>query len=108
MDLENFLKIHGMKQSDLAKALGTSAQNVSKWVSGEGVPSFEFCKKLLELGVSVEDLFGITDVKAPSSVPALTSSEFIDILKEALISSLDSVKMRIEIKNRPDNRPDNR
>lgn len=29
MDLENFLKTRGMKQADIAKALGTSAQNVS-------------------------------------------------------------------------------
>lgn len=99
MDLLKFLKDNGYTQTDVAKLLDTSVKNVNKWCNGGGVPSYEFCQRLLQIGMSVEDLFGISGVDVPpSKIPPLASSELIDILKAALNESLDKVKARISDK----------
>ena len=49
-----------MSQADLSKSLDTSPGNVNRWAKGDGVPSYELCKKLLELGMTIEELFGIS------------------------------------------------
>ena len=49
-----------MSQADLAKDLDTTPANVNRWAKGEGVPSYELCVKLLEKGMTTEELFGIT------------------------------------------------
>ena len=59
MNIAKFLNEKKMTQQDLGDSIGTSNQNVNRWVTGKGVPSYEFCQKLLELGMSVEDLFDI-------------------------------------------------
>lgn len=46
-------------KSDLARELGLSSQVVSMWESGEREPSFQVAKRLLELGATVEELFGV-------------------------------------------------
>jgi len=50
----------GLKtQSELAKKLGIKSANISEWEKGTGTPSFAQVKKLLEMGATVEELFGI-------------------------------------------------
>lgn len=51
-------KIH-LNQTALAKKLSVSPANLSKWESGKGTPSFKQAKKLLEMGMPVEWLFGV-------------------------------------------------
>ena len=100
MDIQNFMKEHGYTQTDLAKMLNTSVQNVNKWVNGGGVPSYEFCQRLLQIGMSVEDLFGISteSVGKASSLHPLTSLEFVETLQEVLNNSLEGIKQRISKK----------
>lgn len=63
------------------------------------MPSYEFCQRLLQIGMSVEDLFGIqVGVQKASKLEPMTTAEFIDILKEALDNSLDGIKARIKPK----------
>lgn len=52
-----------MSQADLSRELDTTPGNVNRWVKGEGVPSYELCRKLLILGMTVEELFGVTEYK---------------------------------------------
>ena len=59
MDIVKFLSRKGYTQSDLSRLLGTSPANVNKWVNGDGYPSFELCVKLLRLGITTEELFGV-------------------------------------------------
>ncbi len=59
MEIQSFLARKGYSQTSLAEKLGTTSQNVNRWVTGVGVPSYEFCKKLLELGMTIGELFGI-------------------------------------------------
>jgi len=46
-------------QTALAEILKISPQNVSMWEAGKGFPSFQIAEKLFELGITVEELFGI-------------------------------------------------
>ena len=41
------------------RLLKTVPGNVTRWVKEEGVPSYELCGKLLSLGMTVEELWGI-------------------------------------------------
>jgi len=46
-------------QMALAKELGIGTANVSEWELGKGRPSYAILEKLLELGATVEELFGV-------------------------------------------------
>jgi len=46
-------------QAELAEKLGIVQGNITAWESGRGTPSFQISKKLLELGITVEELFGV-------------------------------------------------
>lgn len=52
-------KASGMTQSELARAIGTSRQNIQKWEYGECWPSAEWIPKLAKAcGCRMEELFG--------------------------------------------------
>lgn len=53
------LRMNFKTQGELAKVLETTQENVSLWEKGNGFPSFQATKKLLELGATVEEVFGI-------------------------------------------------
>lgn len=53
-----------MSQAELSKTLDTTPGNVNRWAKGDGVPSYELCRKLLLLGMTIEELFGIADYRA--------------------------------------------
>ena len=59
MDIHSFLERKKISQADLSRELKTTPGNVNRWVKGEGVPSWELCRKLLLIGMTVEELFGI-------------------------------------------------
>ena len=89
MDIFSFLRRKKMKQADLARSLETVPGNVARWVKGEGVPSYELCAKLLSLGMTVKELFGIDytegDDYTPSVPPEfLESPEFQEGVKLAV------------------------
>ena len=72
-----------MSQADLAKALDTTPANVNRWAKGEGVPSYELCVKLLEQGMTTEELFGIT------ILPEITMEDELDRrVKDIIIRAL--------------------
>ena len=49
----------GLSQSMLAKRINTSHQNVSRWESGQVLPSIDFCVKLADLyDISLDELIG--------------------------------------------------
>lgn len=59
-DIGAFLARTGMRQSELARSLGTTPANVSKWIRGDGVPSYAMCAAMLKIGATQEEIFGIT------------------------------------------------
>ncbi len=51
-----------ISQSELAKKIGTSHQNIGRWEKGEVLPNIDFCVKLAEFyGISVDELIGRKD-----------------------------------------------
>lgn len=83
IDLFSYLTRKKMSQADLAKALDTTPANVNRLAKGDGVPSYELCVKLLEQGITTEELFGIT------ILPEITmEDEFDRRVKDIIIRAL--------------------
>ena len=79
-------KIH-LNQTALAKKLSVTPANLSKWEAGKGTPSFRQAKKLLEMGMPVEWLFGVEYEKIHNYVKkeeVYSSEELLDIKKRIL------------------------
>lgn len=70
MDLFSFLRRKNMTQAELSKRLETTPGNVNRWAKGDGVPSYELCAKLLRLGMTVEELFGVDYAATHQLTPA--------------------------------------
>ena len=57
--IDSFMKRLGCKnQQELADKLGMSQGAVSAWGSGTRSPRYEDCVRLLQMGMTVEELFG--------------------------------------------------
>lgn len=78
-------------QEGLAARLGVSGQTVSNWVKGKKFPTHETEAKLLEMGMTVEELFGYP---YPSSADALRQK---GALWEAAENSLMNLKKDIHM-----------
>ena len=85
-------------QADLAKAAGCSVATISSIERGERKPSYELSVKLLELGATTEELFGI-DCRGscPHAEKEPELSENAQILKrleslERIVQSQGNVK----------------
>lgn len=58
MKLQEFTKRAGFKRlEDLAAAIGAKKSTVYAWSAGTRTPTYEMCVKLLEAGMTVEELF---------------------------------------------------
>ena len=80
-------------QSDLAKVLNTSQENISAWEIGRAFPSFHILKKLLELGATTEELFGI---ETKQSIP--TKNQFEKQVEEALIKMIKNGNVVLNVR----------
>jgi transcriptional regulator with XRE-family HTH domain len=50
---------NGLKIAELAKAMQISHQNISRWESGQVLPSIDFCVKLADFyGITLDELVG--------------------------------------------------
>ena len=72
-----------MNQAELSKRLDTTPGNVNRWAKGDGVPSYELCVKLLRLGMTVEELFGV-DYKPQQPSAGQPSPEFLNAHPELM------------------------
>lgn len=60
MNLDKYLERKKIKQADLARMIRTSPANVNKWAQKDGVPGYELCARLLEAGMTTEELFNVS------------------------------------------------
>lgn len=59
VNFNDFMRRLGCRnQSELAEKLGIAQSSLSAWGSGFRSPRYEDCKRLLQMGMSVEELFG--------------------------------------------------
>ena len=79
------------KQEELAGRLGVSDQTVSNWSKGKTFPTHETEYRLLEMGMTVEEIFGYP---FPSSADALRQK---GALWEAAENSLMNLKKDIHM-----------
>jgi len=57
-DINSFLKRNDMTFDDLAKKIDCSTGLIGMWNSGKSFASFDKCLKLMELGMTAEEMFG--------------------------------------------------
>lgn len=81
--IKEFIDRVGIKsQEDLARRLGVGKGTVSMWAKGKRYPTHQTETELLEMGMTVEELFG---KPYPSTVRDLKPrSEMLDIMIDAL------------------------
>jgi transcriptional regulator with XRE-family HTH domain len=60
---------------DLAKKLDCSTGLIGMWTSGKSFASFDKCLKLLELGMTAEEMFGTEIYRKLTLSPELPESE---------------------------------
>lgn len=93
MDIQNFIKREKIADhEELAKKVGVSKRTVDSWSSGARTPTYEVCQKLLELGMTVEELFG----KPYRSSIASAESSFerkSDFFFKKLFDKIDKIDM---------------
>lgn len=58
VNVKEFIARIGIGQDELAKRLGLKPSTVYSWTSKGTTPTYEVCQKLLEMGMTVEELFG--------------------------------------------------
>lgn len=88
VQIKDFINRIGIKsQEELADRLGVSNQTVSNWVKGKTYPTHQTEEQLLEMGITVEELFG----KAyPSSVAELNPKGHMEqVVNDSLKSMLE-------------------
>lgn len=57
--LKNQRETMGISRLELAKKIGTSHQNISRWERGDVLPSIDFCVRLADFyGISLDELVG--------------------------------------------------
>jgi len=86
--IKEFRERLGIKtQAEFAKKLGVTQTNVSLWERGKGSPSFNQAKKLLEMGATVEELFGIPyagQSGQPLNLASLSDAEVKELVRRGL------------------------
>lgn len=100
-ECQKFLDRMGWKQEDLAKALGSKQSRVSNWNTGVASPRYNEILKLIDLGVTIEELFGddVAEKLKSRMTPVVKeidykSPEFLKGVQEAVIASLTSRKQQ--------------
>jgi transcriptional regulator with XRE-family HTH domain len=91
-DINSFLRRNNWVQADLAEKLECSTSLVGIWASTDQTPSFDKCVKLLELGMTVEEMFGTELAEKaqlfaePKQKEIVNENEFEDKVGEAIIN----------------------
>ncbi len=63
-NLKTIREQNKISQLELAKRIGTSHQNISRWERNLVLPNIDFCVKLADFyGISVDELIGHTPKK---------------------------------------------
>lgn len=78
------------KQEDLARKLGFSDQTVSNWVKGKTFPTHETEFQLLEMGMTVEELFGKPYTSSADDINR--KSSLWDVMENSLQNMVQDIR----------------
>jgi transcriptional regulator with XRE-family HTH domain len=81
-------------QTDLANALKIEPQNVSKWEAGKSYPSYRVAAKLLEKGITVEELFGF-EYNKRHNLTALDPPTQVSTGEMLLLNKLSDIEQKL-------------
>ena len=103
-DFNRFLHRKNFKQKDAAAAVGASMGLIGTWASKKAVPSYEKIAKLIELGITAQELFGeeigskLVQNSAPSIPPELSNDpDFQKGLQQSIDAKVSAtVKTELE------------
>jgi len=94
-DISSFLARNNLTHAKLAEKLDCSTSLISVWASSEQTPSFDKCLKLIELGMTFEEMFG-TELTSKAKVflngnqnEPKSNSEFNSKVGKAIIELLN-------------------
>ena len=92
-------KAKGMKQEELAEALGVSAQAVSKWENDVSCPDIMTLPTLArKLGCTVDELLiGKNEEKEATLVPATERKDFDKLMLRIVCNSSDGETLRVNL-----------
>lgn len=87
-DFAKFVSRRKLKQREVAAAIGASTGLIGIWATGRSVPSYEKLAKLIELGMTAQEMFGeeLGNLLVKNSNPERPAdkSEILAAVKEAL------------------------
>lgn len=86
LQIKSFRMRKHLKQKDLAEALGVNPVTITNWENGHRDPPFWAVKKFLEMGATVEELFG---VKVEAEECLASNSEFEIKVGKAMVNLLN-------------------
>ena len=90
VNVQEFIDRVGIKShEELAEKIGATKSAVSSWSAGVRTPTYDMCVKLLELGMTVKELFG----KPYPSTARKTTLELDEESRDALRRLLRNVEL---------------
>jgi len=94
LQIKPFRERKHLKQKDLANAFGVSQVTYCNWENGHRDPPFWAVKKLLEMGATTEELFGVK-TEAEETFPP--KGEFEKRVCEVLVKHLTGLMKQIKL-----------
>lgn len=93
-----YRKRKNMTQEDLARALGISAQAVSKWENDMACPDISLLPQLAKLlGVSVDTLLTGEEMAPAVMMPQEQRKDIRDMMLRIVVDSADGDKVRVNL-----------
>lgn len=91
-------RARGMKQEDLANALGVSPQAVSKWENDQTCPDISALPQLAKLlGVTTDELLGCKQETAVQVLPPEQRKDFKDMILRIMVDDADGDRVRVNL-----------
>lgn len=78
-------------QTEFAKKLNLTQSAISAWVSGARAPTYETCKELLKMGMTVQELFGDDIAQSVGEPPKASDGKSFNDFCEGLRQLLEKI-----------------
>lgn len=96
-----YRKLRGIKQSDLAKMLGTAPTTVSSWERGANAPDIETLIEICNiLKISIKEMYGIDEISLNHNEVILVDKyRQLDSLSQEIVNYIIDAELKRQISN---------